>query len=61
MGRVNSLGAEKITDEVFFFLAFHSLSFFLVIGKEGALVCYKKGKAEVRQDYSFEWRREAAR
>ena len=33
------------------------IDFFLVIGKEGAGVCYRKG----RQRWYFEWRREAAR
>lgn len=59
MGRVNSPGAGKITDEA---LQRHTnpligISFFLVIGKEGAWVCYRKG----RQRQYFEWRRETAR
>lgn len=50
MGRVNSPGAGKITDEA---LLSHTnpligISFFLVIGKEGAWVCYRKGRQRHR-------------
>jgi len=55
MVRVNSLGAEKITDKVArFFLQNFTVSIFLVIGKEvtcGMLL--KKWKAQVW--YYFEW------
>lgn len=51
MGRVNSPGAGKITtDEA---LLSHTnplitIDFFLVIGKEGAWVCYRKGRDQAQ-------------
>ena len=50
MGRVNSPGAGKMTDEA---LLSHTnpligIDFFLVIGKEGAWLCYRKGRDQAQ-------------
>ena len=46
MGRVNSPGAGKIIDEALLRQGFDliGIDFLLVIGKEGAWVCYRKGR-----------------